>query len=286
MLIADITGSTPLYERLPEHEALHHISTTLDQMRRLIAEAGGTCVKSKGDDTLSHFATADAAFAAARNMIELQLDADLAIHAGIHCGELLTHDTDVYGDTVNTTARLSSLAKPGEVLLGDATFDALDERTRALCVSMGGLKLKGKAHPVKVHSFSVSDMSTQTVLFGATQASSGPRTESVAIDVGGAEISLGDGQSLIVGRAPDCDAVLSDPWVSRKHGVFELRAAQLEYTDHSSSGSTVITSDGREYSLQRRSMLLNGEGMVLIGTRDPAQAASIVRYATNDLVPD
>ncbi len=62
-----------------------------------------------------------------------------------------------------------------------------------------------------------------------------------------------------------------------------LRAAQLEYTDHSSSGSTVITSDGQEFTLQRRSMLLSGEGLVLVGTRDRSMTGSIIRYSTNDL---
>ena len=286
VLIADITGSTPLYEALPEHEAMAQINLILDRMRSIIAEHGGTCVKSKGDDTLSWFSQADQVFAAARAMIQTDWDHGLAIHAGAYCGELLSQGSDVYGDTVNTAARLSALAKPNEVLLGDTVFSELEDATRALCVSMGGLKLKGKRAPVRVHSYAVSDMSTQTVLFGAARNGSGPRTESVELRCNGATLSLTDGETLMIGRAPDCDAVLSAPWVSRKHGVFELRAAQLEYTDHSSSGSTVITSDGREYALQRRSMLLNGEGMVLIGTSDPAQEGSVVRYATNDLVPD
>lgn len=286
VLIADITGSTRLYETLPEHEAMAQINAVISRMQTIIASCGGAWINSKGDDTLSVYDDAESAFAAARSMIETDWDNDMAIHAGAYWGEVLTNGTDVFGDAVNTSARLSVLAKPGEVLMGDTTFEELGERNQALFVSMGGLKLKGKSQPVKVHSFSVSDMDTQTVLFGAKETQFGPRTESAALCWGDAEQILSDGESLMVGRSTDCDAVLEHPWVSRKHGSFELRAAQLEYTDHSSSGSTVVTSDGQEFALQRRSMQLNGDGYVLVGTRDRSIATSAIRYSTNDLTQD
>lgn len=286
VLIADITGSTKLYEQLSDRDALAQISIILARMRSIIEENTGHCVKSQGDDTLSFFGEADQAFQAARAMIQTDWAYGLAVHAGIYWGDVLSQDSDIYGDAVNTAARLASLAKPSEILMGDTVYDRLSDRNRALCVSMGGLKLKGKREATRVHSFAVSDMDTQTVLFGATDTTIGRRTESVALACNGAEWSLLDGQSLMVGRSADCQAVLDHPWVSRKHGSFELRAAQLEYTDHSSSGSTVITSDGQEFSLQRRAMLLNGEGLVLVGTNDQTIAGSVIRYATNDLVPD
>jgi class 3 adenylate cyclase len=286
VLIADITGSTKLYDQMSDHDALAQISTVLDRMRAIIEENDGNCVKSQGDDTLSFFSEADQAFKAARMMIEADWNFGLAVHVGAYWGDVLSHDADIYGDAVNTSARLAALAKPGEVLIGDTVFERLSVRNQVLFVSMGGLKLKGKREPTRVHSFAVGELDTQTVLFGAKPSNLGRRTESVALVCGEGNWSLTDGQSVTVGRSPDCHAILEQPWVSRKHGSFELRAAQLEYTDHSSSGSTVVTSDGREYALQRRAMLLNGEGMVMVGTRDRAMAGSIILYTTNDLVPD
>ncbi|MEP5729347.1 MAG: adenylate/guanylate cyclase domain-containing protein [Sulfitobacter sp.] len=286
VLIADITGSTTLYEQLSDQEALAQISIILARMRNIIEEQNGHCVKSQGDDTLSYFAQADAAFAAARAMIETDWNYGLSIHAGIHCGEMLTHEADIYGDAVNTAARLASLSKAREILIGDTVFAQLAPRTQALCVSMGGIKLKGKAVPTRVHSFAVSDMDTQTVLFGGADTTIGRRTLSVELTFGEQSWTLKDGQSVTVGRSADCDVVLEYPWVSRKHGSFELRAAQLEYTDHSSSGSTLLMSDGQEIAVQRRAMLLNGDGTVLVGTRDAAMAGSLIRYSTTDLVPD
>lgn len=285
VLIADITGSTKLYDELSDEEALAQISIILDRMRTIIEDNGGHCVKSQGDDTLSFFGDADQAFTAARTMIQENWNYGLGVHAGTYYGDVLSKDADIYGDAVNTTARLASLAKPSELLIGDTVYDKLTDGKRALCVSMGGIKLKGKREPITVHSFAVSEMSQQTVLFGAQDSHMGPRTESAELSCDTNSWTLEDGQSVTVGRAVDCEAVLDHPWVSRKHGSFDLRAAQLEYSDHSSSGSTVITADGQEFSLQRRSMLLSGEGIVLVGTRDRTQTSSIIRYSTNDLVP-
>lgn len=286
VLIADITGSTKLYDQLSDLDALAQISMILARMRETIEEFGGHCVKSQGDDTLSFFGDADQAFKAGRNMIEAEWSYGLAVHAGLYCGDVLSQDADIYGDAVNTAARLATLAKPNEVLIGDTVFEHLSDEIKSLCVSMGGIKLKGKKQATQVHSFAVSDMSTQTVLFGAPDTTLGRRTESVTLNTDTAKVTLTDAETAKIGRAMTCNLVLDHPWVSREHGSFELRSAQLEYTDHSSSGSTVITGDGQEFAIHRRSMLLNGEGLVLVGTRDKTATASVVHYATNDLVPE
>ena len=286
LLIADITGSTKLFDQVPADEALARVRAVLDRMREIIAANHGHCVKSVGDDTLSLFSKADNVYKAARAMIETEWADGLGVHIGASRGNVVSKGVDLYGDAVITTARLASLAKPGEFLIDETVFEELSRKHQLTFVSMGGIKLKGKSEATRVHSFTVGELDAQTVFRGAGSSTLGRRTESVQLTHESDSWSLSDGETVVVGRAQDCEAVLEHPWVSRKHGKFELRAAQLEYTDHSSSGSTVITSGGREFALQRRSMLLNGEGMVLVGTSDPNMAQSIIHYATNDLIPD
>ena len=286
LLIADITGSTKLFDQAPADDALARVRAVLDRMREIIAANNGHCVKSVGDDTLSLFSKADNVYNAAREMIETDWADGLGVHIGASRGNVVSKGVDLYGDAVITTARLASLAKPGEFLIDETVFEGLSREHQLTFVSMGGLKLKGKSEATRVHSFTVGELDAQTVFRGSGNTTLGRRTESVMLTHEEDSWSLIDGETVVVGRAEDCEAVLEHPWVSRKHGKFELRASQLEYTDHSSSGSTVITSGGREFALQRRSMLLNGEGMVLVGTSDPTMAKSIIHYATNDLVPD
>lgn len=282
LLIADITGSTKLFDQVPTDEALARVRAVLDRMREIIAANQGHCVKSVGDDTLSLFPRAENLYAAARAMIETEFSDGLEVHIGAARGNIITKGADLYGDAVITTARLASLAKPGEFLIDETVFEGLTHEHQKTFVSMGGLKLKGKIEATQVYSFTVGELEAQTVFGGSGAAALGRRTQSVMLTHADDSWSLSDGETVVVGRAHDCEAVLEHPWVSRKHGKFELRASQLEYTDHSSSGSTVITSGGREFALQRRSMLLNGTGMVLVGTSDPELATSIIHYATHE----
>ena len=280
VLIADITGSTKLYEQLSDRDALTQISIILARMRTIIEEAQGHCVKSQGDDTLSFFGQADQAFGAARAMVESDWSYGLSVHAGVYFGDIVGQENDIYGNTVNTAARLAALAKPGEVLLGGTVFDALSEPNRLACVPMGELTLKGKKAGTRTYSFSVSELTTQTVVFQAKTAPVERSRTTVELSCEGRSWTLSDGQSLMVGRSPDCTINLQHPWVSRKHGTFELRAAQLEYTDHSSSGSVVVTSDNMQFEVQRRATLLTGQGCVLVGTSSETQTDSRIEYST------
>lgn len=286
VLMADITGSTSLYEQITQQRALVRIGAILNRMRDMITANGGHCVKSQGDDTLSVFDRCDPAFVTARQMVDEPWDHGLSVHAGLFFGEVLSMDNDVYGNPVNTAARLAALAKPGEVLIGDDAFDRLSPAHRPEFVPLGGLKLKGKREATRVYSYTASQISTQTVVFGASGQTEGRRTESAEFSCEDRVWRIEEGQSLTIGRLESCDIRLPHGWISRQHGKLELRGAQLEYTDHSSTGSSVITADGQEFVVHRRATLLNGEGRLLFGTRDRTIADSCVDFATNDLIPD
>ncbi len=284
--MADITGSTPLYEKLSQQEALNHISLILARMRTIIEETGGHCIKSQGDDTLSVFREAEQGFDAARIMIEEEWEHDLSLHAGLFFGEVLRHDNDIYGNAVNTAARLASLAKPGELLIGDEAFDRLSVDNQGHFVSLGGIKLKGKQDATRAYSFTANQIGNQTVVFSSQLPKLGRRTESATFEMPGASWTISDGETLTIGRSGECDVVLPHAWVSRQHAKIELRDQQLEFTDHSSAGSSVLTSDGQEFQIHRRATMLNGEGLLLFGTADRTAENSTMRYATNDLIPD
>lgn len=288
VLIADITGSTALYERLDQQDALNRVSLILARMRTIIEETRGYCVKSQGDDTLSVFRRPGEGFEAARQMLQDEWDSGLSLHAGLSFGEVLRHGNDVYGNAVNTAARLAALAKPGELLVDGAGFDLLAADGQDACVSLGGITLKGKMSATRVFSYTSNLQlnQTQTVFLGKSGPKPGRRTESVEVTAGQAGWTLLEGQSLSVGRSEDCDIVFRHGWVSRQHGKLELRGQQLEFTDHSSAGSIVLTDQGQEFEVHRRTTLLSGEGHLLFGTNDRNAENSSLRYATNDLIPE
>ena len=54
------------------------------------------------------------------------------------------------GDTVNTAARLESRAKPGQILISEKLYKALEDRIEA--EEVGEMELKGKSNKIMVYS--------------------------------------------------------------------------------------------------------------------------------------
>ena len=81
---------------------------------------------------------------------------ELEIGVGIHSGPALcgiigspqTRQYTAMGDTVNTAARLCSIAKPGEILISRATFDAVVDRVDV--ETLPPTEVKGKSQPLEV----------------------------------------------------------------------------------------------------------------------------------------
>ena len=283
VLISDITGSTQIYEREDNETALRMIEPVLNRMRDMIADAEGICVKSKGDDTISFFHHPDKAFEAAWNMINEEWHKGMSVHAGIYFGEVLLQEAGIYGSAVNTAARLGSLAKPREVLVGANCYDDLSEANKAHLQPIGDLHLRGKEEPTLVYAASASNMAATTVAFARRELQRPARTEAVTLSYAGRTWEIGDGETLSIGRSHDCDIVLDHAWVSRRHGELAIRQWQLEYTDHSSAGSILRMPDGSELSIHRRTTMLNGTGTLLLGPRANAENMSEIDFIAQDL---
>lgn len=283
VLMSDITGSTQLYESVSNRDALTQIDGMLIRMREIVEGAGGHCVKSQGDDVLSHFATSEAAFQAAWTMINEDWESTLSVHVGMYFGEFLTHEEDIYGPAVNTAARLTSLAKSGEILMGDICYEGLSPESQSRLLMIGELALRGKSTPTRVYACSVAELFQQTVIFAQPEEERAGRTEFAEFTFNGNLWKISEGQTLTIGRASECDIVLEQPWVSRTHAALSLRHWQLEIKDHSSTGTALVHEGGEVVSLHRRATLLSGEGAIYCGLGAVKDAHNEIRFSTHTL---
>jgi len=92
-----------------------------------IVEHRGRIVKTTGDGMLVEFASA---VDAARCAVEIQRDAAaqnvdvpqdrrIEFRIGVHIGDIIIDDNDIFGDGVNIAARLERIAEPGGVCISD-----------------------------------------------------------------------------------------------------------------------------------------------------------------------
>src|SRR5207244_5701030 len=95
------------------------------------ARHGGDFIYSKGDDVLSLFESAEAALKAVCQISSQLTKGPLRARIGLHFGAVIRARGAVFGDVVNVTARLSTTANPGEVLISQSFFEALSAGRRS-----------------------------------------------------------------------------------------------------------------------------------------------------------
>ena len=123
ILFTDIADSTALTERMGD-AAFRAASRRIDgDVRAAIRDAGGTPVEGKvlGDGVMGVFTSATQAIQAARRCVELS--GDLPLHIGLHAGDVIREDDNVYGGAVNIASRICGLCEPGEILVSATVRD-------------------------------------------------------------------------------------------------------------------------------------------------------------------
>jgi class 3 adenylate cyclase len=166
VLYADIRGSTNLAERITPEQLVGFINHYLGQMTEVILSYEGTLDKFVGDEVMALFGAPypqeDHALRAVRVGLAMQVahqtvmdiwqarDIETApIGIGIATGEMIVGemgcpqrtDYTVIGRAANLGARICSVAKGGQVLISQATYDLVKESVEATPIT--GLHLKG-----------------------------------------------------------------------------------------------------------------------------------------------
>ncbi|HUF54854.1 MAG TPA: adenylate/guanylate cyclase domain-containing protein [Dehalococcoidia bacterium] len=152
IFVADIVESTALTERLGD-TAFRERARALDgSLRTIIREAGGTPVEGKllGDGVLATFASARQAIEAALRCGSAGDECGLPLHLGLHAGDVIREDDNVYGGAVNIAARVSALAAPGEVLVSQTVRDLARTSAAVTFEDAGERSLKGVSEPLRL----------------------------------------------------------------------------------------------------------------------------------------
>jgi adenylate cyclase len=126
VVFTDLEGFTRYTDDNGDEAASQLLADHQRAVGPVLRSRGGRLVKRLGDGLLVTFPEPEAAVLAA---IELAGTAPepLRLRAGVHCGEVyVTHD-DVMGQVVNLAARVTDLAKGGEVLVTEAVRAAVRE---------------------------------------------------------------------------------------------------------------------------------------------------------------
>lgn len=152
ILAADVVG----YSRLMDEDE----ARTLGGLRALrqetlepcVADHRGAIVKRMGDGWLVEFASVlDAVNCAVAVQRRLADYAFLKLRMGIHVGDIVHEDEDIYGTGVNVAARLQAIARPGGLCVSDKVFDEVKRKLDVAFTDGGRQPLKNIEDSVQVY---------------------------------------------------------------------------------------------------------------------------------------
>jgi adenylate cyclase len=152
-MFADLAGYTALTDVHGDQEAIALLDDYLSALRALVAEHGGSEVKSIGDALLVRAPDAEQAL-----LLGLRATTEIgarhgspSVRVGMHHGEAIEREGDYFGQTVNIAARVSALASAGEVLVTGAARDAAGEVEGVRFHQRGLQRLRGISEPVSIY---------------------------------------------------------------------------------------------------------------------------------------
>lgn len=168
ILCADIAG----YSRMMGvDEAGTHASFKAHRsaIYPIILNHGGRIVKNTGDGFLLEFPSIIGAIEAAVAMQTLMaernehLPADRAMHfrMGVHMGDVMADEDEVFGDDVNIAVRLETVAAPGGITVSDKARTEAGRRLAVSLVDAGPHRFKNIAEPIHVWSWAPAGSEVQ-----------------------------------------------------------------------------------------------------------------------------
>jgi TolB-like protein/class 3 adenylate cyclase/Tfp pilus assembly protein PilF len=158
ILSADVVGYSRLMSE-DEEATIRTITTYRGTIDTLVQEHRGRVVDSPGDNLLAEFASVMDAVQCAiviqrelsvRNTA-LPLQRRMQFRIGINLGEVIAEGKRIYGDGVNITARLESLAEAGGICISGTVYDQIATKLPLGHEFLGEQTVKNITRPVRVY---------------------------------------------------------------------------------------------------------------------------------------
>ncbi|MBI3194844.1 MAG: adenylate/guanylate cyclase domain-containing protein, partial [Ignavibacteriae bacterium] len=158
IMFTDIKGFSKMMEA-NETKTLQLLEAHNSIMSDCVQRHGGSVVKTVGDAYLVMFESAVSAVSCAMEVQQtflssakqgLELGA-VKVRIGIHLGDVVIKENDVFGDGVNIASRIQSLAQPGGLNISSSVYDQVKKKLDIRVIYLGSPQLKNISESVKIY---------------------------------------------------------------------------------------------------------------------------------------
>ena len=169
IMFLDMVGYSAMMSK-DEARALACVGELEKLLRAEIPRYGGRLVKFLGDGSMAEFPTALASVTCSQSVLS-SIEANnawvtpenrYAVRIGLHLGELVDVQDDIFSDTVNVAARIQPIADPGGIAMSSFLYSQVKNQLNLKGTYLPPQKLKNipekmrifLVHPVKIESAS------------------------------------------------------------------------------------------------------------------------------------
>jgi class 3 adenylate cyclase len=282
VVFADIAGSTRLYETLGDDKAKRIVLTIENKIADIVREMGGLVQEMVGDEVMFRFEDVDRAVACACEIQRVMqcfgdTDSRLALRIGLHLGPAIVEQGRMFGDTVNTAARMAGIAQANQIITTAEVVNALKEAPNAMLRRFDEVKVKGKRDALVVYEV-LWHQTNVTAISYATKRSAAP-LPLLTLEYQGRSWQLRPWQGIFsIGRSTTSDLVVRAESASRQHGSVEFARGRFVFSDSSTNGTYVQTADGPCLFFRREATPLVGRGEIGFGAPPQTGTDHVIRF--------
>jgi adenylate cyclase len=151
ILFADIVGYTAMMQE-DEAVAVEKINRFREVLEIIAAELDGKIIQYYGDGSLLLFnSSTDAVEYAKLLQNDLNEDPRVPVRIGIHMGDVLLNDGNVFGDVVNIAARIQSLAPAGGIYISEMVYRNIANKKGLDSIFIREERLKNVKEPIRIY---------------------------------------------------------------------------------------------------------------------------------------
>ena len=151
IMFTDIVGYTALMGN-DEQKAFELLRKNREIQKPIIEEFGGRWIKELGDGIMASFPAVSNAVHAAIKIQEACFNSKaFQLRIGIHQGEVVFENDDIFGDAVNIASRLQVLAPPAGIFVSESVQRDLSNKHDIRSEFVGLENLKNVKDPIQVY---------------------------------------------------------------------------------------------------------------------------------------
>ncbi|MGB5377361.1 adenylate/guanylate cyclase domain-containing protein, partial [Muriicola sp.] len=151
IMFTDIVGYTALMGK-DEQNAFRLLQQNRKLQKPIIEEFNGRWIKELGDGVMASFNTvSDAVNAAVKIQESCNAAKDFQLRIGIHLGEVVFENDDVFGDGVNIAARIQAATQPGCIFISETVHQNVTNKNEFKSQFVKEMLLKNVRQPVRMY---------------------------------------------------------------------------------------------------------------------------------------